>query len=76
MYTYPAVFERNDDGSYTITFPDLPGCISEGKDYFDAVRMAEDALRNWLICLRDEGETFPRPRFDELKGKFLCNVEI
>ena len=76
MYTYPAAFERNADGSYTITFPDLPGCISEGKDYFDAVRMAEDALKNWLQCLRDEGEDFPAPSLENLRGKFLCTIQL
>ena len=30
-YVYPAVFHANEDGTYTIIFPDLPGCISEGK---------------------------------------------
>ena len=35
-YVYPAVFHPNDDGSITITYPDLPGCISEGKSAFPA----------------------------------------
>ena len=30
-YVYPAIFHSNDDGTFTITYPDLPGCISEGK---------------------------------------------
>lgn len=31
-YIYPAVFHPGepDEGGYTVTFPDLPGCISEG----------------------------------------------
>lgn len=33
-YVYPAIFHSNDDGSFTITFPDLDGCISEGKEIF------------------------------------------
>ena len=28
-YIYPAIFHKNDDGSFTVTFPDLPGCITE-----------------------------------------------
>ena len=27
-YAYPAIFHANGDGSYTITYHDLPGCIS------------------------------------------------
>ena len=45
-YIYPAVFHLNrDDGSYTITFPDLPGCISEGKSLGNAITMAASALK-------------------------------
>ena len=31
-HVYAAVFQPQEDGTYTITFPDLPGCISEGKN--------------------------------------------
>lgn len=43
-YTYPAIFHSNDDGSYTVTYPDLPGCISEGKNLGNAMYMAQTAL--------------------------------
>lgn len=45
---YPAVFHTNDDGTITITFPDLPGCTSEGKDLADALKMARDGLALYL----------------------------
>ena len=35
-YVYPAIFHRNMDESYTIIYPDLPGCISEGKNLGNA----------------------------------------
>lgn len=60
-YAYPATFRRNDDGSYTVTFPDLPGCISEGKDLAGALTMATRALGQWLSYLADEGESMPSP---------------
>ena len=25
---YTAIFAPNDDGSYTVTVPDLPGCVT------------------------------------------------
>ena len=58
-YVYPAVFHRNDNGTYTIIYPDLPGCISEGKTLENALYMAQDALTQWLGYLTDEGETIP-----------------
>jgi predicted RNase H-like HicB family nuclease len=47
-YVYPAVFHANGDGSFTITYPDLPGCISEGKSLANAMLMAQAALTQWI----------------------------
>lgn len=59
-YVYPALFHLNeDDGSYTITYPDLPGCISEGKTLENALYMAQDALCVWLKFLLDDGQALP-----------------
>ncbi|MCL2819765.1 MAG: type II toxin-antitoxin system HicB family antitoxin [Oscillospiraceae bacterium] len=52
-YIYPAVFKPNDDGSYTVTFPDLPGCISEGKSLSKAMIMAQTALSEWIEYLSE-----------------------
>lgn len=60
-YIYPAVFRANKDGSYTITFPDLPGCISEAKNLDNALRMAQSALSQWLLYLSDKQQVFPLP---------------
>lgn len=60
-YIYPAIFEQNNDNSYTITFPDLPGCISEGKSLANAIYMAQSALTQWVEYLSDEKEIIPAP---------------
>ena len=58
-YFYPAVFHANEDGSYTITFPDLPGCISEGKSLGNALNMAQSALSQWIEYLADKNQEIP-----------------
>ncbi len=58
-YVYPAIFHPNDDGSYTITYPDLPGCISEGKSLGNAVYMAQTALTQWIEYLTDKKQSIP-----------------
>ncbi len=45
---YPAVFHREDDGSISVEFPDLPGCVTCGASLEEAFRMAKDALTLWL----------------------------
>ncbi|GHV30662.1 CopG family transcriptional regulator [Spirochaetia bacterium] len=58
-YVYPAIFHKNDDESYTITYPDLPGCISEGKSLGNAMYMAETALIQWIGYLTDKKQEIP-----------------
>lgn len=58
-YVYPAIFYSNDDGSYTITYPDLPGCITEGKTLAKAMQAAQSALVQWIIYLKDKHQTIP-----------------
>ena len=59
-YVYPAIFHPNsDDGSYTVIFPDLDGCITEGKTLGNAIYMAQDALRQWIDYLADKSLPIP-----------------
>ena len=59
-YVYPALFHENEDGSYTITYPDLPGCVSEGKDLGNAMYMAQSALTQWIEYLTDKKMVIPQ----------------
>lgn len=58
-YVYPAIFHRNEDDSFTITYPDLPGCISEGKSLGNAMYMAQSALTQWIEYLTDKKQSIP-----------------
>jgi predicted RNase H-like HicB family nuclease len=74
-YVYPAVFHRNEDESYTVTYPDLPGCISEGKTLGNAMYMAQSALAQWIGYLTDKKQTIPNAspaeKIKPSKGDFL-----
>jgi len=59
-HIYPAVFCLNEDESYTVTYPDLPGCISEGKDLTNAIDMAQSALLQWVEYLSSEKQEIPK----------------
>jgi predicted RNase H-like HicB family nuclease len=60
QYAYPAIFHANSDGSYTITYPDLCGCISEGKTLENALFMAQNALTQWIEYLLDKKQEIPK----------------
>ena len=59
-YVYPAVLHTNNDGSYTITYPDLPGCISEGKSLSNAIHMAQASLAQWIEYMLEEKLELPK----------------
>lgn len=61
-YTFPAIFDPHEGGAgYTVTFPDLPGCITEGDTWADAMAMAQDALEGFLYFVEEDGDPIPAP---------------
>ena len=58
---YPALFTPFEDGSggYTVEFPDLPGCVTEGEDMAEALFMAEDAASGWVLTELEDGNPVP-----------------
>lgn len=57
---YPAVFRPCEEKEgYTVTVPDLPGCVTEGSSLADAILMAEDAAAGWVLDELEEGNAVP-----------------
>jgi predicted RNase H-like HicB family nuclease len=57
---YPAIFTPFDDGEgYTVEFPDLPGCVTEGDSLIEAIEMAVDAASGWVLGELEEGKQIP-----------------
>ncbi|MBI5344702.1 MAG: type II toxin-antitoxin system HicB family antitoxin [Deltaproteobacteria bacterium] len=42
------VFEPSDEGGYTVYVPALPGCISEGDTYEEAMTNIKEAIELYL----------------------------
>jgi len=81
-YIYPAVFhpgEPNESG-YTVTFPDLPGCISEGNSLDEALYMARDALGGHLYLMENDNDHIPQPSKPEViqleAGQFVSLIQV
>ena len=60
-YAYPAVFTPEENGQFSVNFPDLEGCYTCGDDMKDALIMAEDVLAFTLYDYEREGKTIPEP---------------
>lgn len=53
-YVYPAIFEKEPEGGYSVYFPDIEGCYTQGEDLAEAVENAEDALCLALYDLEEK----------------------
>ena len=55
------VFELQSEpeGGYTVSVPSLPGCISYGKTFEEAIDMIKDAMAGWLAVAKEEGLPIP-----------------
>ena len=78
-YFYPAVFESGELKGYCVTFPDLPGCITEGDTLEEALSMAREALELHLYGMEEDGDSIPQPtppeQVDVSSGGFVTVVE-
>ncbi|QQE79595.1 type II toxin-antitoxin system HicB family antitoxin [Alicyclobacillus sp. SO9] len=76
-YIFPSVFDpaEGDEVGYTVTFPDLPGCITEGDTTDAALANAREAMELWLWDAEQHREDMPvpsEPQSIELeKGEFV-----
>jgi predicted RNase H-like HicB family nuclease len=58
---FSIVMEKDEgDGGYTVTVPGLPGCITEGDTFEEAVANAQEAIQGYFEALEKEG--FPLPQ--------------
>ena len=64
---------KDEGGGYSITFPDLPGCWSDGATPEEAIENGRDALRSWLTVDTEFGDDAPKP-FTAVSGRFVQRV--
>ncbi len=68
MSGYIALVHKDEGTSYGVSFPDVPGCISAGDTFEEAVANAAEALAGHLALMEADGDPIPAPRsFEQLK---------
>ena len=81
---YPAIFKPFSDGSggFVVEFPDLPGCVTEGKNLEEAIEMGIDAASGWILGELEEGSKIPvasryediNPENDQMINMMLLDI--
>jgi predicted RNase H-like HicB family nuclease len=68
MSGYIALVHKDEGTSYGVSFPDVPGCVSAGDTFEEAIASAAEALAGHLALMAADGDTLPSPRaFETLK---------
>ncbi|MGE9965556.1 type II toxin-antitoxin system HicB family antitoxin [Fusicatenibacter saccharivorans] len=58
-YIYPAIFYPEEDGRFSVIFPDLNDLATFGDNLTDAFAMAQEACGQYLFSSLKDGETLP-----------------
>jgi len=77
---YPAVFQPEENGGFSVFFPDIEGCNTQGETVEESYKMAFDALGIVLSYLEDEHLPIPKvsaPQDIKLEnGQYVAVIEF
>jgi len=70
---------KEDGGGFLITFPDLPGCMSDGATETEAIANGKDAFKAWVSARKDAGKEIPVPFYHpdtlpDVSGRFVTRL--
>jgi len=60
------IYWSDEDESFVVEVPELPGCMADGESYEQAVANARQVIEEWIETARDLGRLIPEP-----KGRLL-----
>ena len=56
------IFWSETDDAFIVEVPELPGCMSDGATYQEAVANAEQVIQEWVDTAKEEGRAIPEPK--------------
>lgn len=59
-YTIIIQWDERDE-IYVVSVPELPGCMTHGKTYEEALQQAQDAIESWVQVAKELGRPIPPP---------------
>lgn len=58
---YAILLDPQPEGGYTVSVPDLPGCISQGETEEECARNISEAIEGWIETAEANGWPIPQP---------------
>lgn len=63
MYKYERIiYWSDDDNSFIVEVPELPGCMADGITVEDAIKNSEVVIEEWIQTTLERGLEVPEPK--------------
>ena len=56
------IYWSDEDESFVVEGPELPGCMADGETYEQAVVNAQQIIEEWIETVRELGRPVPQPK--------------
>ncbi len=66
-HRYTVTFTPAEEGGYTVSVPALPGCISEGETYEEALDNIKEAIQAYIESLQKDGLPVPEELSEKIE---------
>jgi predicted RNase H-like HicB family nuclease len=60
------IYWSEEDNSFIVEVPELPGCAADGETYIEALKNAQIVMQEWIETAQELGRPIPQP-----KGKLV-----
>ncbi|MGD0954443.1 MAG: type II toxin-antitoxin system HicB family antitoxin [Methanotrichaceae archaeon] len=69
---YKVLLRKEEDGTYTVIVPSLPGCLTFGRTVEEALAVAKEAIEGFIACMNARGEEVPIETHDSM----VCTIAV
>ena len=56
------IYWSKEDQAFIAEVPELPGCMSDGKTYTEAIANVEVIIQEWIETAKELGREIPEPK--------------
>lgn len=70
---YNAIFQKEEEGGFSVWIPTLPGCASQGENFEEAVGNIKEAI---ALYLEDENEKDAEEETIASRNQFMVPISI
>lgn len=69
---YDTIFQKEEDGGYSVWVPDLPGCCSQGNSLEESLENIKEAIELYL----EDADNDQIAEGQEHKDRFIIPVQV